>query len=67
MKELAIVKIVFKDGDVGYFKNYDSITADESEARMMSIEYAKGLAEGLNFAIQTYEDAETDHAEVVVL
>ena len=67
MKGLAIVKIVFKDGDIGYFKDDDHIAADEKEALMMSVEYAKGLAKGLNFAIKTYEDAETDYAEVVVL
>ncbi len=62
--KLAVVKIIFKDGSIGYFKDEDHITSDKDQAFKAEVNYANGLCRGLNFAIQTYEDELTDHAEV---
>ena len=65
--KLAIVKIIFKDGNVGYFKNNTIITSSKDEALVTSVNFAYGLCMGLNFAIETYEDELTDHAEVEII
>lgn len=65
--KLAIVKIIFKDGSVGYFKNEDLITSFKDNAFKCDVNYANGLCRGLNFAIETYEDELTDHAEVEII
>lgn len=65
--KLAVVKIIFKDGSIGYYKNKDIITSFKDEALKVDMRYAQGLCEGLNFAIQTYEDELTDHAETEIL
>jgi hypothetical protein len=67
VEELAVVKIIFKDGSVGYFKDNDHITSFKDQAFKADVDYANGLCRGLNFAIETYQDELTDHAEVEVL
>lgn len=62
--KLAVVKIVFKDRTFGYFKDEDHITSFKDQAFRCENSYADGLCRGINFAIQTYEDELTDHAEV---
>lgn len=60
----VIVKITFKDGSVGYYKSKECITAFKDAAKVFGGEYAKGLVEGLNFAIECYEDVLTEKAEI---
>ena len=62
--KLAVIKITFKDGSIGYYKNKDIITSFKDKALKVDMRYAQGLCEGLNFAINTYQDELTSHAEV---
>ena len=63
----AIVTIKFTDGETGYFKNDDVIARNIDDAMICDVEYANGLCRGLNFCIKTYEDKQTDYAQVVLL
>lgn len=65
--KLAVIKIKFKDGSIGYYKNKDIITSSKDEALQVDMRYAQGLCEGLNFAINTYKDELTSCAEVEAL
>ncbi len=67
MKNWCVVKIVFKDGSFSYYKNREIVVSSKDDALIVGPKYAEGLAEGINFAIQTYEDELVDHAEVEIL
>lgn len=67
MRQLAIIKIFFKDGNIGYFKDEETITADRKQAARFSITYASGLCRGLNWCIKLYEDQKTLKAEMEVI
>ena len=62
--KLFVVKIVCKNGDIGYFKNDEHIVSSKDQALKCEFNYMKGLCRGINFAINTYEDEFVSHAEI---
>lgn len=62
----AIIRITFTDGSIGYYKSNECVTSFKDQAKVFDKKYAEGLADGINFAIKTYDDIMTKKAEVEV-
>lgn len=60
----VVIRITFTDGSVGYYKSSEIITSFKDQAKVFDRKYAEGLVEGLNFAINFYEDLLTKEAKI---
>lgn len=64
--KFAKIRILFKDGSIGWYVDDSHISSYEGHARTFSLAYAQGLVKGLNLGIQLYGDELTQEAQVVM-
>lgn len=61
----AVIKFIAKNGETyGYLSNEKTIVLPKRYAMQGNIEYMRGVAYGLTFAISFYEDEFIEKAEI---